>query len=143
MHYAAVTLANPGGASAHLRVGVAQADFDPADGAASAGPLGWAWVSDGAGRHADSMTEHFMDGGQWGQAGDTLTLELDCDRGRLCGWLRDTRLGAFAKRLHTQALPSGTKREFVWCVEMSEAGTEFCIQHAAPRPVDAFAETAA
>jgi len=138
-HYADITLVDPGVTGGFMRVGVVQADYGcETEGAASDGIFGWAWAPSGAIYHNGTAVDVFDEAGTWGKAGDRLTLELDCDLGRLSGWVGDTRVGPLACGLHTHEFPGegDVKREFAWSVEMEEVGCCFRIQRGKPRLLD-------
>jgi hypothetical protein len=142
-HYADITVVDPGAADAFMCVGVAQADYDCATNeAVSDSVLGWAWTCEGAVYHNGEIVDQFGDAGKWGRAGDRLTLELDCDIGRLSGWVGGTRLGPLVRGLHTCDLPGeNMKREFVFSVEMEEPTSCLRIKWGKPRPVDKYFES--
>jgi hypothetical protein len=133
VHYAEFTVVQPGRVQDSMHVGIVQADFDNVDEAAAHTPLGWAWNSHGACWHDACVHKHFADAGAWGRAGDVLTLELDCDRGRLTGWRGSELVGTIAVGLDTCPLPGGRAREFCWSVSMGGAEIELRIRRAAPQ----------
>jgi len=156
IHFAKVTLVEPGESAGVLRVGIVHADFDCTQGAAACDTeFGWGWESDGSVWHNNQalrpMTHGVATGlgggiglgddtyGQWGAKGDELTLELDLDRGILTGFLNGRRIGIIATELHRHEFCAAGKplpREFRFSVESGSRASKFHITQGAPLPVD-------
>jgi hypothetical protein len=139
LHYADITLVEPGEWEGVLRVGIVQADFDCTQGVAACDTeFGWGWEADGSVWHNRGALRPMSLGtptglggglglrhdtyGKWGARGDKLSLELDMGRGILTGFLNDKRIGIIATQLHRLKFLTADKRplplEFCFAVEM-------------------------